>query len=389
MQTFQRDTVRAVYCYGTQVLLGIPGGISTARSVDSRGIGRHSTAAKVESPATNLNPNPRMSSGTGYLKCWGSESSFGVFSGDGPLGQVAFLRVVTSVTHTGEGVVYGAGGQLGVTNGVTYTASLYVRGSGTVRVRVAFDSGGGGASGATHTLSGTWTRLSVTATAGANTAARVFLETTSAQVATIETGAWQFEASPHPTAYLDGSMGAGYSWVGVADQSASQRGSGRLSLPAQVTSLVHGGIAFWWRPDHGYGFTRDRVLLYIPTAGAPMELRHVVATNRFRLSTPGGDTLEVAAPSFAAGDDLLLSAGWRRDALAVGVGDVSATATRSLGPWVATGRMDLGSTGGTTPATGLHADGALGPAWWFYGPPPAEVLRVILRASTFPRLTLG
>ena len=51
--------------------------------------------------------------------------------------------------------------------------------------------------------------------------------------------------------------------------------------------------------------------------------------------------------------------------------------------------MDLGSTGEEMPAAGLHADGALGPVWWFDGPPTAEALRVIARAETLPRLVLS
>lgn len=339
---------------------------------------------------TNLLPNPRVGDGaTGFLKNWGSETSLVAVAGDGPIGHQHFLRVVTTISNPGEGCVYGIGGQLTVASGVPHTASMYVRGSGTVRARLAFAVGGGGASGPAHTLGGGWERLSVTATPGANTLARVFVETASAQVATIEAGAWQFEASPHPTAYLDGGMGAGFSWLGTPDQSASQRQAGRISLPAQVASLVRGGVALWWRPDHAGAFTRDRVLLHVPTAGAPLQLRHVVATNRFRLSSPAGDAVEVDAPSFAAGDDLLVSAGWTPAALAVGVAEVTARAARSLGPWVATGRMDIGSTGEATPAAGLHADGALGPAWWFDAPPAVEALRVLARAATLPRLVLS
>lgn len=320
---------------------------------------------------------------------WGSETSLALIDGSGPVNHEHFLRVVTTVSNPSEGCFYGAGGQLSVAAGVTHTASVYVRGSGIVRLRVAFDVGGGGVSGAAHTLGGAWERLSVTATPGANTLARVLVETTTAQVATIETGAWQFEASPHATAYLDGSMGAGFSWLGTADQSASQRQAGRISLPGQVASVVQGGIALWWRPDHAHGFTRDRVLFNLPTAGAPLQLRHVAATGKFRLASPGGDAVEVATPLFTAGDDLLVSAGWTRDRLTVGAGEVTAQGARSVGPWMATGRMDLGSTGAATPAAGLHADGALGPVWWFDGPPAAEVLRVLARSSTLPRLLVA
>ncbi|TAJ17946.1 MAG: hypothetical protein EPO65_10085 [Dehalococcoidia bacterium] len=229
----------------------------------------------------------------------------------------------------------------------------------------------------------------MTASPVVDTAALVSLETTSAHVATIESGAWQFEASPHATAYLDGSMGAGFSWVGTPDQSASQRQARRISLPAPIVSLVRGGVAFWWRPDHAHDFTRDRVLLHVPTSGAPLQLRHVVATNRFRLSSPAGDTVEVDAPSFAAGTDLLVSAGWTREALAVGVGEITVQGGRGPGPWAAAGRMDLGSTGEATPAAGLHAEGAIGPAWWFDGPPTVETLRVLARATTLPRLSVA
>lgn len=338
--------------------------------------------------AVNLVQNPRFGNGDiGFLKNWGTEQSFSVTEEDGPLGQQRFLRVVTSVNHAGEGCVYGPGGQIGVAGGTPQTASMYVRGTGTVRARISFNVGGGGASGPVHTLTGAWERITVTATPTDNTSALAIVETTSAQVATIESGAWQFEASPHATTYLDGSMGAGFFWLGTPDQSASQRQAGRISLPAQIASLVRGGVALWWRPDHSHDSTRDRVLLHVPTTGTPLQLRHIVVTNRFRLSSPAGDTVEVDAPSFAAGDDLLVSAGWTHEALTVGVGETTARAERSTGPWVAAGRIDLGSTGEAPPSSGLHANGALGPAWWFDAPPTAEVLRVLGRSVTLPRLS--
>ncbi len=346
-------------------------------------------------PAANLLPNPRLTGGTtGFLKSWGSETSLAAIDGDGPLGHQHFLRVVTTTSHIGEGLFYGAGGQLAVSAGVPNTASVYVRGAGTVRLRLAFTTGGGAAIGPDHALTGQWERLTVTAIPDANTSGRAIVETTTAHVATIEAGAWQFEASPHPTAYLDGSMGAGFSWVGTADQSASLRQAGRLTLPAQVTSLVRGGVALWWRAHHAAAFTRDRVLLHIPTAGAPLQLRHIVATNRIRLTSPAGDTVEVDAPAFDAGDDLLLTAGWTRDHLEVGVAAAGSDVTtvrggRSVGRWVASGRMDLGSTGSATPSLALHADGVLGPAWFFDGPPGVEVLRVLARSATLPRLVVG
>jgi len=275
-----------------------------------------------------------------------------------------------------------------VVSGAPYTASVYVRGSGTVRLRVAFLAGGGGAAGSDHVLGGAWERLAVTATPDTDTVARVFVETASAQVATIEAGAWQFEPGPHPTAYLDGSMGAGFAWAGTPDQSASTRSAGRLSLPARPFSAVRGGVALWWRPDHAAAFTRDRVLFRLPAGAGALELRHVTASNRFRFISPGA-SVEVDAPSFAAGGDLLLSASWTRDVITVGAGEVAAAAARGLGPWAATGRMDLGSTGQESPAAGLHADGAVGPVWWFDGPPRPEVIRTLARASTFPRLPLA
>ena len=51
--------------------------------------------------------------------------------------------------------------------------------------------------------------------------------------------------------------------------------------------------------------------------------------------------------------------------------------------------MDLGSTGSATPSLALHADGVLGPAWFFDGPPGVEVLRVLARSATLPRLVVG
>ncbi len=157
---------------------------------------------------------------------------------------------------------------------------------------------------------------------------------------------------------------------------------------------MRGGVALWWRADHAAAFTRDRVLLHIPTAGAALQLHHIVATNRVRLTSPAGNTVEVNAPTFAAGDDLLLTTGWTRDHLKVGVAAAGSDVTtvrgaRSVGRWVASGRMDLGSTGSATPSLALHADGALGPAWFFDGPPGVEVLRLLARSSTLPRLVVG
>lgn len=352
--------------------------------------GRFGSSLGVREYATNLIRNPRLGDGqVGFLKNWGSETSLGVQDGDGPLAQAHFLRVITTTDHGAEGCVYGLAGQLGVAAGSPHTASMYVRGTGTVRVRIAFSVGGGGASGPTHTLTGAWERISVTATPTDNTVALVIVETTSAQVATIDSGAWQFEASSHVTAYLDGSMGDGFSWAGTPDQSVSDRQAARISMPSQLTSPIRGGVALWWRPEHAYGFTRDRVLLHIPTSGAPLELRHVAATNRFRVASPAGDTVEVDGPPFVAGVDLLVSAGWTRERLSVGVGEDMTQASRAAGSWVAFGRTDFGSTGEPTPAAGLHADGALGPVWWFDDAPSIETLRLLARATSLPQLTVA
>lgn len=386
-----RTVCRASWVAGHPSLHGVRSRVDLgiAPSVRSS-FGRFGSTVDLAQEASNFVRNPRIGNGLGgFLKNWGTESVLGVQNSDGPLDQAHFIQVVTTVAHSSEGCFYGAGGQLAVTSGMPHTASMYVRGTGTLRARVSFDAGDGGAAGAAHTLTGLWERLAVTATPGANTIARVFLETTSAQVATIETGAWQFEASPHATAYLDGSIGDGFSWAGTPDQSASSRQAGRLSLPAAVVSAVQGGVALWWRPDHGHVFARDRILFNLPTSSDPLQVRHLTATNRFRLSSPAGDHVEVAAPAFAAGDDLLISTGWTRETIAVSVGEVVVSAERTPGGWATSGRMDLGSTGAATVALGLHADGAIGPAWWFDGPPAIETLGVIARSITLPRLVLS
>jgi hypothetical protein len=239
---------------------------------------------------------------------------------------------------------------------------------------------GGGVNGEEQALDGTWRRLTVTGTPGANTVAWLVVETTSAQIATIEASAWQFEQSAHATAYLDGSMGPGFGWIGAPDGSASTRAAGRLSLPARAFSAVSGGVAFWWRPDHGASFTRDRVLFRLPAGSGGIEVRHVVSTNRFRLTSPAGDAVEVDAPAFAGGDDLLVSAGWTARTLMVGCGEAVARGMRTPGPWLAAGRADLASGGQADPAVGLHADGAFGPMWWF-DRPPVEALPILSRAA--------
>ena len=370
----RRDSAPTL-CVGAGALLRARGG-SHGLWLDppiGRSLARHGAGAAVSEASINLVYNPRLGGGTtGYLKDIGTESSLDVLTSDGPLGQGQFLRAITNASSGGQGLFYGAGGQISVSPGVAYTFSVWVRGTGAVFPRVGFVSGGGGASGPSVTLSATWTRVQVTGIATASTNARLFIETTSAQVATIDAGAWQFEALPYATAYLDGSMGSGYAWSVDADASVSTRAAGRIGVPGALFGLARGGFALWWRPDDGTSFPRERALLHVPVGDDAITLRHDGATNVVRLSVPaigGASTVEVPAPMFAAADDVLIVAAWEPSTIAVSVdGGAWVRGVRGPIPGGALGaRAEVGSAG----ASNLEANGAVGPFWcWDEGMRP-------------------
>lgn len=302
-------------------------------------------------------------------------------SGDGPLGHGTFLRILTSGTNATEGTFYGAAGQLSVTAGEPYIASVWVRGTGTVHLRVNFTAGGSVISGASVVLTAAWQQLVVTATPTATTSAHMLVETVSAEVATIETGAWQFEHGAYPTDYLDGEMGAGFDWVGTAHQSAATRAAGRVAFPARLLSAISGGIAMRWQPRDGDPFPRDRALFELPTDGGAFTVRPIAASNVLRLTSPRRDTVDDVAPAFVADQRLTITAGWTPSALHVGIDEQQTVGARTPGGWQANGWGELGSAG-----AGEQANGVIGPVWWFEAPPPAAARRVIVRSPGAPVL---
>ena len=102
-----------------------------------------------------------------------------------------------------------------------YTASAWVRGSGTVRIYL-FDSVGGTQASANFTLTTNWQRISVTATYGTGASRFVRITNTSASAITFWVDDVQLEQKAYMTSYIDGDQ-PGCWWVGTAWQSQASR----------------------------------------------------------------------------------------------------------------------------------------------------------------------
>lgn len=136
---------------------------------------------------------------------------------------VSSLKVVTSGSVLNEGVFFRASNLSGISD--VLTASVYVRGSGKVRLRLK--DGFLGNQWATQPVAlndNWWTRLSVTGNCAGSNDMRLYVETadTTAKAITFYVDGAQMERKPYPTTYCDGDQ-PGCRWNIYAHNSISSR----------------------------------------------------------------------------------------------------------------------------------------------------------------------
>lgn len=136
---------------------------------------------------------------------------------------VAALQVVTNGSAVNEGAYYRVKTLQGISDQVTN--SIYVRGTGTVRVRLIANPTGKQWVSKPVVLTDTrWKRIYVTGQSIGSDDIRLYVETAkdTAQAVTFYVDGAQMEQKPHPTTYCDGDQ-RGCMWAGVHSNSLSSR----------------------------------------------------------------------------------------------------------------------------------------------------------------------
>lgn len=135
--------------------------------------------------------------------------------------NIASMMVVTNGAALGEGVYYRVNSLLGISDPIT--GSVYVRGSGIVRLRVIDNPVGKQWFTDPITLTDRWTRLFVSGFSTGTSDVRIYVETASRiQAATFYVDGWQLERKPYPTTFCDGDQD-GCRWDGMYHASSSSR----------------------------------------------------------------------------------------------------------------------------------------------------------------------
>ena len=136
---------------------------------------------------------------------------------------VASLKVVTDGSVIREGVYYRVDTLSSQSENVT--VSIYVRGSGHIRIRLTDEvTGKEWVSKETVLETTRWQRISVSGRCSSSNDVRLYTETygTSAQSVTFYVDAAQLELKAYPTSYCDG-IRPGCRWNGLYDESTSYR----------------------------------------------------------------------------------------------------------------------------------------------------------------------
>ena len=135
---------------------------------------------------------------------------------------IASLRVVTNGSALNEGAFFRVSNLTNVSEPITVSA--YVRGTGTVRIRVISTAGPQSFSANVDLLDTCWTRIYATGLHNGRDDIRVYIETNgpSASARTFYVDGVQMERKPYPTTYADGEQ-PGCRWNGVAHNSRSIR----------------------------------------------------------------------------------------------------------------------------------------------------------------------
>lgn len=185
--------------------------------------------AWVEGGTTNLVKNPSANSGT---TGWQGRLS-ATLTRDTAYARVgvASYKIVTPNVAASEGIqaTVDANGLIAGTTGQTFTVSVPLRGSGTVRISIQEYSAVPGfltqQNGSDITLTDQWVTYSATFTIS-NPSATQFIPlvaTPTQQSITFWSTNWQVEQKAYATSYTDGSIGTGYSWSSTAHASSSTR----------------------------------------------------------------------------------------------------------------------------------------------------------------------
>jgi len=183
--------------------------------------------AIIPEAGTNLWTNPSVEfNTTGFAGTGATISRSTTYARFG----TACVRTVTPNAATGEGVITPstvAAGGIAVTVAESYTFSVYVFGAGTVIAEISWRDAAGAllsnSSTSTITLTTSWVRYSVTATAPASSAvAMLRVKTASQQASTFYCDGWQLQKLSYLTTYIDGTQ-SGCIWNGPAHGSTSTR----------------------------------------------------------------------------------------------------------------------------------------------------------------------
>ncbi len=214
-----------------------------------------SRALVVEEGTTNLFSNPSAETDTrGYSGVTGEETITRV-STQAKFGEYS-IRCEADANTEGIYQRYTS-----VDNG-NYAFSVWLRGSGVVKLRIYIAGWVQFTDSAEITLTDVWTRHSVTLNVTADHAYVGGIVWQSGDgTADFCSDGWQMEAKPYATTYCDGDQGPGYSWSGVPHASPSARAASSVSVPsAGAISGPTGSINIWWHPGHAYAVDYYRYL---------------------------------------------------------------------------------------------------------------------------------
>lgn len=170
------------------------------------------TVNYAKNPALRYNTTDWSSAGSTITRSF-EQARFGIAS----------LKVVTNGSATREGCFYRVNTLTGIDDVIT--GSAYVRGAGSVRLRVIINPTGQERYSSTVLLrSDRWTRLSATVRGIGSNDVRVYVELdeSAAKVRTFYVDGMQVERKAYPTTYCDGEQ-TGCRWNGTYHSSTSQR----------------------------------------------------------------------------------------------------------------------------------------------------------------------
>lgn len=172
----------------------------------------------VPEATTNFVTNPSMRYDTTGYTAVGSSLSRSL---DYARFNIASLKVVTNGSVLGEGFYYRLNSLAGISD--TFTASIYLRGSGIVRLRLIDNPIGKQWFSQSIFLDDAWTRVDVSGYSDGSNDLRIYVETdVRSQAITFYVDGVQLEQKPYSTSFCDGDQG-GCNWNGLFHSSSSSR----------------------------------------------------------------------------------------------------------------------------------------------------------------------